>query len=223
MLDEEVILEIKKLKEEISSFIKRLKEISCSEINYGEESFFSFIAKHIILFKELYRYENKYYYKVMISDMFFYILSISKIETRYIYVNQRSIIENYMRSILSVTVEENHITNSLFEKLKDDYEIPEEIYALLKGEYYTACSYIHGGKLLEENLVSFFNETINKKVKINSINRYYQRITKLMQEFDKLLIISNYNYINGVFHRRKSVLKYLIGEKLVKLLIGLDY
>lgn len=221
MLEDVLIEEIKSHKQEINLLVERTIEIAKEEFEMKEldKSFVRFIAKHIIFFKELlYFNKKKYHLKVVISDLYFYILAIITNEVRYVYLNQRSIIENYMRCILSVSVEQNHINNKLFDELKDKYSISDDEYSLIKSEYYTACEYIHGGEALSENLISFFNDLVNKERKLEDRYRYYDRIVKIIKTFDSVLIVSNPVYISDSFHKRKEVLKFLLGKDCVELL-----
>ncbi|WP_462425657.1 hypothetical protein [Fusobacterium varium] len=222
MLDERIIEELKIYKMEIEKFIRALEIFSLEkifELKQYDKSFFIIVSRHILFFKELYHYDKeKYHLKILISDLYFYIVAIIENRKRYIYLYERSIIENYMRYILSVNVEENHITRKLFDDLKSKYSICKSEYSLLIQEYYTSCEYIHGAKKIEGDLVFYFNEYLNKNDENTRRSKYYNRIIKILKLFDKIVIKSNPDFINGVFHRRKTILKYFLGEDNVKLL-----
>ncbi|WP_218924519.1 hypothetical protein, partial [Bacillus cereus] len=68
-----------------------------------------------------------------------------KLETRYYYLNQRSIIENYMRLILKSEQYVTHITKQSFLDLKQQNQsnLSEREYTKIVNEYKIACSYIH--------------------------------------------------------------------------------
>ena len=118
----------------------------------------------------------------MISDLYYFILSILKGETRYVYLNERSIIENYTRVITRKTVEEDHVAENLFLIMKSttySFDFTESDYALIKNEYTTSCGYIHGGNLLNANLASVLNECLENNILIKDINKYHNRIKNI--------------------------------------------
>ena len=101
------------IKNDIEKFIKQLELKSKNKVIFtdDEKSFLRFLAKHILFFKELYRFDkSKYFLEVPISDIFSYIISIIDGEKRYIFLNERSIIENYIRYLMK----ENHIKENTF-------------------------------------------------------------------------------------------------------------
>lgn len=218
--------EIDRTKFNIELFINKLDDISLSigngNLSQQEKEFFIFISKHIIFFKYLYQGMGEvYFFKVIISDLYYYILSILKNETRYIYLNQRSIIENYTRSIVRKKVEENHVTDRLFSAIKEikfAFEFKEEDYSLIKDEYITSCGYIHGSDILNDSLSFVLSECLNNNIFIKDTGKYYQRIMKIFKIYDKMLISQYAENISGCFHRQKSLLKYLLGDDCYNLL-----
>lgn len=225
MLSEETHIILEEYKKDILELMMILENISKEKKNIFEESdknFFIFILKHILFFKELYNYDKtNYFFRIIISDFYYYIMALINNELRYVYLNERSIIENYTRCILKVSLESDHITNKLFDKLKIEYNISNSDFSILKQEYLHSCEYIHGGKRLETSLISYFNEYLLKKNKIKKQSKYYSRVIKIIKIFDKILIKSNPEFVNGVFHRRKTLLKYLIGKDKVEILKNL--
>lgn len=225
MIDDMTYLKLKSTKENINMFISKLNEISLSldhELNQEEKNFFTFISKHIIFFKYLYiGMGNMYFFKAIISDMYYYILSVLKNEVRYMYLNERSIIENYTRAVVRKTVEEDHITENVFLKLKDisfSFDFNEQSYSLIKSEYNTSCGYIHGGDILNDNLSFVFEECLKNNKYIGKMNNYIERIMKIFKVYDKMLISQYGEYISGCFHRQKTIFKYLLGEECYELL-----
>lgn len=212
------------IKKDINMFLDDLTLFSQKynhTITQSEKEFFIFIAKHIIFFKYLYLYaEQRYIMKVIISDLYYYIISILKNEIRYMYLNQRSIIENYTRMVMQTSVEKNHITSNIFDSLKEkkfSFDFTKDDYSLIKSEYTTACGYIHGSDMLKEHLSFIFNECLESKP-INNFNNYYDVMKKIFHIYDKMLI-SEYGYIiNACFHREKTIFKYLLGQKCLDLL-----
>lgn len=222
-------LEIESVKSSIDEFIKKISELAKSEdynLEQNDKNFFVFISKHIIFFKYLYFGMNELYFlKVIISDLYYYILSIVKRETRYMYLNERSIIENYTRAATYIFVEQDHVTENLFKLLKEKeylFEFTDDNYSLIKDEYSTSCGYIHGGDILNNSLVFAFNECISNKETIKNKNNYYLRITNIIKVYDKILISTYSEKISGCFHRKKSLLKHLVGEECLELLFKAD-
>lgn len=217
--------ELIQIKTNIKEFNDKLESISISlnhKLTQEDRDFYSFISKHILLFKYLYNgMKEQYFFKVIISDLYYFILSIIKGETRYIYVNERSIIENYTRAIIRKTVEEDHVTEKLFVTMKNIdflFEFTDDDYALIKDEYKTSCSYIHGGDILNDSLVSVLDECLKSNILIKDISKYYNRIKKVFKLYDKMLISEYGEYISGCFHRKKTIFKYLLGNECLELL-----
>lgn len=225
MKDDMTYSEIKLIKSNISMFIDKLNEISLQskqDIDEEQRKFFIFISKHIVFFKHLYEgMGNMYFFKVIISDLYYYILSILKNETRYIYLNERSIIENYTRAVVRKTVEEDHVTENLFEQMKGinfSFDFKEEDYSLIKDEYITSCGYIHGSSILDENLSFFLGECLENNQFIKDTSKYYKRINRVFKVYDKMLISEYGEAISGCFHRQKTLLGYLLGDECCELL-----
>lgn len=225
MIIDMTYLEIKEIKSNIERFLDKIQKIAqIQQFEYArkDNDFFSFIAKHIIFFKYLYRgSQDTYFYKVLISDLYYLILSVIKSEMRYMYVNERSIIENYMRAIMGVSVENGHITETIFREMHTksfQCSFTEAEYSLIKSEYVTSCGYIHGGNILNDNLAYVFDECTNTNFAIKERNKYYIRLQNVLKIFDKLIIAEKTLYVNGCYHRKKSIMEYLIGKDQVELL-----
>lgn len=217
--------EIKKIKLDIKQFLDEIQKIALNQqFDYSQKDrdFFSFIAKHIIFFKYLYKGEQeKYFYKVLISDLYYLILSIIKCEVRYIYVNERSIIENYTRAIMDVSLEKSHITASILQEMQEKKflcDFTKDEYSLIKNEYVISCGYIHGGDILNDNLAYVFDECVNNNFTIKERNKYYIRVQNVLKIFDKLIVADKASYISGCYHRKKTVMEYLVGKNQVDLL-----
>ncbi|MGR9527403.1 hypothetical protein ACSS31_27350 (plasmid) [Priestia megaterium] len=145
-------VEVKICKEEINNLIKYIEDYAIkskgSTIDNKTKDFYRVISKQIIFFKKvLNAYPKTYFIKVIISDFLSLILNDIKLETRYYYLNQRSIIENYMRLILKDDQYVTHITRQSFLDLKQKNQsnLSEKEYTKIMNEYKIACSYIHGG------------------------------------------------------------------------------
>ena len=218
-------IECKTIKLNIKQFLNKIQEMSYEqqfECTQKDLDFFSVIAKHIVFFKYLYEgAQGTYFYKVMISDLYYMILSIIKNEMRYMYVNERSIIENYMRAIMDVPLEKSRGTESIFQEMNTknfQCSFTKTEYSLIKNEYATSCKYIHGGDVLNDNLAYVLDECINNNFAIKERGQYYTRLQNVLKIFDKLIIAEKSLYISGCYHRKKSIMEYLVGENQVELL-----
>ena len=197
------------IKNDIEKFIKQLELKSKNKVIFtdDEKSFLRFLAKHILFFKELYRFDkSKYFLEVLISDIFSYIVSIINGEKRYIFLNERSIIENYIRYLMK----EDYIKENTFDRLKEKFNLQNDIFSLIKEEYSTSCKYIHGTEILKSELLFYFLEYIKREKEIFRDFKYYKRISKMLNIYDNLILKEDEDFINGVFHRRKTLLKFLI-------------
>lgn len=225
MLMDMTYLEIKEIKLNIKNFLEEIQKIAqIQQFDYVQIDcdFFSFIAKHIIFFKYLYEgTQESYFYKVLISDLYYLILSVIKCEIRYVYLNERSVIENYIRAIMEISLENNHITESIFKKMHDKNfhcDFTDKEYSLIKNEYVIACGYIHGGDILNDNLAYVLDECMNNSFEAKERNKYYIRLQNALKILDKLIISEKTIYISGCYHRKKSIMEYLVGKDQVDLL-----
>ncbi len=220
--DELIISQINEIKKSISSFSNELyeysKQVGNHQLSENELNFFSFISKQIVFLKNVYEIERNYKIKVLISDYYNYIVSIIKNEHRYMYVNERSIIENYTRWIVSTDVEKNYITNRVFEEFKTKTSLSEAEYKLIKSAYSDSCGYIHGSTILNDDLVYVFKECIANEKRIKNMNNYFTSFMRIIKIYNRLIICTYPDLIDNSFFRRKSVLKYLVGEENLNLL-----
>jgi len=195
------------IKNDIEKFIKQLELKSKNKVIFtdDEKSFLRFLAKHILFFKELYRFDkSKYFLEVLISDIFSYIISIIDGEKRYIFLNERSIIENYIRYLMK----ENHIKENTFYKLKEKFKLENDVFSLLKEEYSTSCKYIHGGEILKTELLFYFFEFLKKEKEISEFANP-KRLKESVKRERKLKNISE----NGIW----------IGTQVVEASLDLDF
>lgn len=224
-MNEMSFFQVNEMKVSVSQFINLLSNYSTSNnldaITQQEKNFFEFISKQILFVREVYNNYPHYRLKVLISDYYNYIVSIIRGENRYIYLNERSIIEGYTRWIVSTTVEEDHITPALIAQLKSNnyiHPLTDDEYSLIKSEYVTSCGFIHGSQLLNSSLSYVFQECIEKCSAIKNINCYFQRIMRIIKIFNRLVISNMTEQIDTTFWCKKSILEYLIGKDNVSIL-----
>lgn len=224
-----VLEETQLTKKNIKAFLQKLDALSReynSAMTESDKNFFIRISKYIIYCKRLYILfpdnDIRKYLKNIISDAYYLILALIKREKRYIYVNERSLIENNIRMLIHTSLSENYVTFEIFKKLQNEkYGIDSNNFSLIRNEYKTACNFIHGGNLLDENLAYVFSECIKKDaIEEKERNAYYKRISDLLNIFNKSMIKLYPEQVNGCFHREKTLLKYLMGESIVEYLFS---
>lgn len=65
------------------------------------------------------------------------------------------------------------------------------------------------------------DECVNNDFEIKDRSKYYVRVQNIFKLFDKLIVAEKTLYISGCFHRKKSVMEYLLGEHQVELLFNI--
>ncbi|MBX9997295.1 hypothetical protein [Priestia aryabhattai] len=213
-------------KEEINTLINYIEQYAIkskrSSVDAVSKDFYRVISKQIIFFKYILNaYPKTYFIKVIISDFLSLILNDIKSEKRYYYLNQRSIIENYLRLILKDEQYSDRITSQSFIdlKAKNHSNLPIEEYNKIMNEYKISCSYIHGGDYLKEHLVSNFEECLEIETKISKRQRKSQiaQFIDLVNILSKLFLLNNVEVIDNSFHRNKATLKYLMGKQYISI------
>ena len=97
-------------------------------------------------------------------------------------------------------------------------DFTDKEYSLIKNEYVIACGYIHGGDILNDNLAYVLDECMNNSFEAKERNKYYIRLQNALKILDKLIISEKTIYISGCYHRKKSIMEYLVGKDQVDLL-----
>ncbi|MFB8676932.1 hypothetical protein [Enterococcus gallinarum] len=219
--------EIKRVKNDLREFDNYLYSLAMKkgvDISENDISFFNFIGKRIIFFKYFKSGSSEksleHFCKVIISDLYNLLLSILDEKYRYVYLNERSIIENYCRLILNRTIENDHITSSLFESLKEIVfeEFNQDEYSLLKSEYTTACEFVHGGEVISNSLMFVLEEYESYSWSKKEKNEYYDRIRRIFKFLEKLLVSQYTDYVDGCFLRRKSLLEFLLNKDILDII-----
>ena len=218
-------------KKKISELLQNIEEKY--KLSQEEKDFIRSFSKKIMFLKELYylkfffNNENKkYYVEQMISDCFYIINTFLEVDSRYFYLNYRSIIEqfcglfnnillsnerilmHYELSTINNFININNLKNEKKQKLD---------YSLLKSCYSKACMYVHGNPNADYLNISFFQEieafkTPNADKQIKTRKEMKNDIENL---FNILLILLSYKYseiISNLFFRKKEILKFYIGE-----------
>lgn len=216
------------IKSDVSDFIDKISNLSKEfqfDFKSEDKAFFSIIAKHVIFFKYLLLVNNDCQLcRGLIYDLFSISIAIIKNEVRYIYLNERSIVENYLRLILHRYIKDNRITRETFATLNKTQfrcSFTQDEFSLIKGEYSVASSYIHGNFDSQASLTAVFDNFLNDSlVKFNK-SKFYNRTIKLLKLLDRLLLSEHYMFISDSFHRKKTILAYLFGKDFEDLLFQL--
>lgn len=218
--------EVKQLKLIINATVQGLYRISKEQnisISENDKNFYIFLIKHVIFFDYILNsYPETFILKVLISDFSYLIMNDMKQNDRYIKLHERSIIENYLRLILKNPDYIRNIDTNAFNELKDScntYNLNDKQVGAVHSAYKLSCSYIHGGKILEENLPKFFSEVFTNihKTKKNK-NIQNNRIIQYISYLDLAFITSNKEVVSNSFHRRKSMLDVLISKDKARIL-----
>lgn len=227
MKNDMTLIEIDMIKKNIKEFIEKLCVLAKDangKLEESDKAFFTRIAKYIVfckfLEKSLHFGNMTQFLDNIISDSYYLIISFIKKEKRYVFVNERSIIEHNIRMITFTTFGETYVTDSVFKKLySSKYPIQEEEYSLIRNEYKISCDFVHGGKLLHDSLSFVLEECLREDTLLTKEkNAMYRRIINILKIFNNMMIAEYPEEINGCFHRRKSLLGYLIGDEAVDFL-----
>ena len=113
------------------------------------------------------------------------------------------------------TLEDSQVTHSLFEEMNNIFfkntKFQSE-FSLIKSEYNIACNYVHGGKKLEHSLISVLDEYINNKLELKNSTALYNNMSRIITTFILIIISKNTDTVNACFYRKKTILRYLIGN-----------
>nr|DAS87825.1 MAG TPA: hypothetical protein [Caudoviricetes sp.] len=222
---------ITKMKNEIKVCIEEIESICSKEksiLTEADKNFFSFILRKILFYKKICKYwsnqKHLFSFKVIVSDLFSLIFTIIEKKERYCFLNERSIIENFTRILVSISIAEDYVTKNVLDKLKK--ETTNKEFSFINNEYINSCGYVHGSDILNGTLISFFSNNLSEKnTKIfNSTKKkcvFFLRIEKLLNIYEKLLICKFSDKIDGIFFKEKDVFEYMTSKKHLELLFSL--
>lgn len=204
-------------KSEIGNLIDNIERLF-PHLDNPTKEYYRVLAKQILFFKFIFdSYPDTYPAKVIISDFFNFMLDDINESTRYLYLNERSIIENYIRLILKDEAYSTHITFQSFIDLKRENAsiLSDAEYSKIMNEYKISCSYIHGGHKLTNHLVDNFEDCLNgiSTISLRSKRNRINQTTDLFKILNKLFICNNREVVDNSFHRNREALKYLLGNQ----------
>ncbi len=216
--------ELRRVKEEIQSFVAEVFNPASEHV----KNYFINICKKVVLLKYLVRqHPSDYRYRAMLSDLCYLLNSIERGELRYYYLNVRSIIEQSMRIVADVE-DTSTITNiELMEKVKVVKENVSHVRVvntdIIHDEYSKACLYVHGNSNANMELAEYYINTFREPKNIEGLETKLNQLVLLLKSILSLMIISNSELVDAAFHRRKSILRYLINDDaIVDHIISLD-
>lgn len=204
--------ELANIKEEINDFIDS-KLVSFEEL---EKNNIRFVLKKIVLTKYLLIHnKSDYRYKALSSDLMYLINSIKKGEIRYYFFNLRSIIEQALRIINNINSTEiinNVEVMNQTQELINSHGFYIEL-DVIRESYKTSCLYVHGNESVDIGIIEYYENSFEKNVQIKNVRRKLKVLIKLLTNLFDLIILIHVHEVDAAFHRRKTILKYLIGEK----------
>lgn len=216
--------ELRIVKGEIQSFVTDFFNPPSEHM----KNYFINICKKIVLLKYLVRQlPTDYRYRALLSDLCYLLNSIELGELRYYYLNVRSIIEQSMRIVVDVS-DTATITNvELMERVLRFSNGINHTRAvnigIIQDEYSKACLYVHGNSNAQMGLAEYYNSSFRTTKSIEGLDTKLNQLVGLLKSAFSLIILSHAGLVDAAFHRRKSILRYLISDDdLVNYVISQD-
>lgn len=205
--------ELRRVKEEIHSFVTEVFNPTSEHMR----NYFVSICKKIVLLKYLVRQlPLDYRYRALLSDLFYILNSVERGEIRYYYLNVRSIIEQSMRIVADIEDNDTITNTELMEKVnfvKDNLNHVRFINTnIIQDEYSKACLYVHGNSNAQMELADYYINIFREAKSIEKLETKLNQLVALLKSIFSLLIISKSTMVDAAFHRRKSILRYLISD-----------
>ncbi|OOR27577.1 hypothetical protein [Bacillus wiedmannii] len=206
------------LKDEVDKYTTML----CGQKELPLKNEIKSIAKYIIFLKEYAGNHEKMHYKqYMIFDLLTVMHSLTQTSKRHVYYNLRSFIENVVRTILDFEDDDETGVRKLFELIENRYEKSAPILNLLdylKGEYSKCCDYVHSNQKAGVTIHLYYTEILSSDdLNEHTLRSLIRSLLTMLQKVTELLLYIEANFIEGVFHRRKQELNYLIGASRFRL------
>ncbi len=196
------------LKNEIEKFISIIKlDIRKNDLIY--------LAKMIIFLKQIiYNLEDTYYGCCMLSDIFELIHLLNFTSKRLFYMVYRSQIENSLRIICELKMNDSTGVNELVRKTQLICgNKANENYSYIKHQYKIGCNYTHSNIKNNCNLYEYFNDTIyTDKPNKSEVQKLFLIELKYLEKYINLLIKIKPFWIDNAFYRENQKLKYLLSS-----------
>lgn len=222
IMDPIIIKEIQDLKAEVTVIGEKF-------VNYTDESVVNnikMIIKRSIFFKYLLQVtKENYNINSILSDYIFLLKSIENQELRYFHLNMRSLIEHYLRLFNGLNPKSEVYNFNLIEETKiklQNLSIDNVDISIIISNYKNACNFVHGNINAEMPILEFYYETVESESSSKAMKKYINQFCKLNNELFNLFLYTNRDLIDAAFHRKKTVLKYIVNEKYVNKLRELE-
>lgn len=217
MITDPTLLELEKIKNEIREF----KESQLLSLNQHDQNNVVFLLKKVVLFKYIINHETKdYRFKALISDFLYLIDCILNKNSRYYFLNLRSIIEHFLRIFNDICSKDKTPNYDIIIKTKDKIKRMQQEtnvnISIITGEYAESCNYVHGNISANFSLIQYYSEISQDN--FHDLSSVLRRTCKLIDELLKLFFYSHTNLIDHVFYRRKSILEYLTNDTVVEII-----
>ena len=140
---------------------------------------------------------------------------------RYYYLNVRSIIENSLRFINGYNSSNTISTQELIDLTKQFIHaknISNVDFNVIESEYSKACDFVHGNITARMPLAQSFEDCFGEKNKMPKMNIMLQQSIKLIDELFKVMAHSHIQLIDSAFHRRKTILRYLVNDNFLSVI-----
>lgn len=173
------------------------------------------VIKNTLFFKYLEQEYSDYYISSIISDYMYFLYSLRKLNYRYMNLNLRSIIEYSLKTFLEEETDGAAKTYDLINRSKEKYSNNSSIivdFNVIESIYSNTCDFIHGNINAQMPIISYFDEIDSLEEDKNTTRRTLNHCINVSKELQKLLLISHKYIIDGAFHRKKSLLEYLINK-----------
>jgi hypothetical protein len=83
---------------------------------------------------------------------------------------------------------------------------------IIQDEYSKACLYVHGNSNAQMGLAEYYNTSFRTTKSIEGLDTKLNQLVGLLKSVFSLIILSQAGVADAAFHRRKSILRYLISD-----------
>jgi hypothetical protein len=210
---------------DIKSEISKYVELLMTQRELPNQNEIKAIAKNIIFLKTVVNFCDESHYKQnFIFDVLSVMHSLTQNSIRQFNYIYRSLLENYIRSMLNLEDSDETGVNNLFREMYEKFaenEDSKRIIDFISGEYGKACLFVHSNvkadtsiQLFYENIIS--NDDFNRNIHKTTIIR----ILLLLKNMTTLLIYNFSNVVENAFYRRKQHIRFLLGNELYEIFLS---
>lgn len=179
----------------------------------NEQNQIKFIVKKIILIRIILNenyIEDKWFLEGVYADLLSLLETLSLNKKRYFQFNLRSLIENMLRVLLNKKDKDKTGVRQLFYEAKTS-QLSDSV-SKLNNIYVKSNNFVHNNIESQLPLVRNYYELTHSKLKDKEISSMLKNLEDTCKVLDQILIITYYQGIDNIFHRRRKSLRRLIGE-----------